>query len=312
LNEDLKLYQQYAQTPLRILLSGSRGLIGSHFKAFLEGAGHTVVSLFRGTPMQNADAVFWNPSQGTLCKEDFENFDVVVHLAGESIASGLWTKKRKETIFLSRCRDTWLLSQVLCRLYRPPRTLIAASAVGFYGNRGQETLTEESGQGTGFMADLCHKWEKATDGIEQRGSRVVRPRFGMVLSSQGGGLAKMLLPYRLGLGGRLGSGEQILSWISIDDTVGALYHMLMEETLCGPVNVVSPMPMPQKIFAETLAKRLHRIAWMPLPKTLLRLVLREFADEVLLASTAAQPKKLLESGYIFRHPDLAIALHYVM
>lgn len=366
LNEDLKLYHRYAQTPLRILLSGSRGLIGSHLKALLEGAGHTVVPLMRGVPTHNAyrndlknrefgkeapqnshleranivreqgasedenfegkptmpktdssshfgtGGVFWDPNQGTLCKDDFEDFDAIVHLAGESIAGGRWTKKRKETIFLSRCRDTWLLSQVLCRLYRPPRTLIAASAIGFYGNRGYEALTEESPQGCGFMADLCTKWERATDAIEQRGTRVVRPRFGMVLSSQGGGLAKLLLPYRLGLGGRLGSGEQIVSWIGIDDAVGALYHVLMEEALSGPVNIVSPSPVPQKVFAETLAKRLHRVAWMPLPKVLLRCVLGELADEVLLASTAVQPKKLLESGYAFRHPDLASTLHYVV
>lgn len=312
LNEDLKLYHRYAQTPLRILLSGSRGLIGSHLKALLEGAGHTVVPLMRGVPTHNTEGVFWDPNQGTLCKDDFEDFDAIVHLAGESIAGGRWTKKRKERIFLSRCRDTWLLSQVLCRLYRPPRTLIAASAIGFYGNRGDEALTEESAQGCGFMADLCTKWERATDAIEQRGTRVVRPRFGMVLSSQGGGLAKLLLPYRLGLGGRLGSGEQIVSWIGIDDAVGALYHVLMEEALSGPVNIVSPSPVPQKVFAETLAKRLHRVAWMPLPKVLLRCVLGELADEVLLASTSVQPKKLLESGYVFRHPDLASTLHYVV
>jgi len=312
LNEDLKLFSRYSQTPLRILLSGSHGLIGSHFKALLEGAGHTVIPLMRGSPIKSETAVYWDPNQGILCKEHFEDFDAIIHLAGENLSSGRWNKKRKEKIFLSRCRDTWLLSQILCRLYRPPRTLITASAIGFYGDRGQEELTEESGPGSGFLSDLCCKWEKATDAIEQRGTRVLHPRFGMVLSRRGGALAQMLMPYKLGLGGRLGSGEQIVSWIAIDDAVGALYHMLMEETLFGPVNVVSPEPLPQKLFAEILAKRLHRIAWMPLPKLLLRLIYSDLADELLLASFSVKPKKLVESGYLFRHSDLATALRTVI
>lgn len=312
LNEDLKLFHRYPQTSLRILLSGSNGFIGSHFKALLEGAGHTVIPLLRGPLVKSETAVYWDPNQGILCKDHFEDFDAVVHLAGESLSNGRWNKKRKEKIFLSRCRDTWLLSQVLCRLYRPPPILIAASAIGFYGDRGQEELTEESRPGNGFLSDLCCKWERATDAIEQRGTRVVHPRFGMVLSRRAGALAKMLMPYKLGLGGRLGSGEQIISWIAIDDAIGALYHMLMEETLFGPVNLVSPTPLAQKLFAEILAKRLHRIAWMPLPKLLLRLIYRDLADEVLLASSCVKPKKLLDSSYLFRHTDLTTALHSVM
>ena len=312
LNEDLKLFQRYPQTPLRILLSGSHGLIGSHFKALLEGAGHRVIPLLRGSLVKSEDAVYWDPNRAIVCKEHFEDFDAVVHLAGQSIMAGRWSKKRKEKLFLSRCRDTWLLSQILCRLYRPPPTLITASAIGFYGDRGLEELIEESAPGNGFLADLCSKWEKASDAIEQRGTRVVHSRFGMVLSRRGGALAQMLIPYRLGLGGRLGTGEQIVSWIAIDDAIGALYHILMEERLSGPVNVVSPEPLAQKLFAEMLAKRLHRIAWMPLPKLLLRLIYRDLADELLLASSYVKPKKLLESGYQFRHTDLAAALHSVI
>jgi uncharacterized protein len=310
LKEDLKLFARYPRQPLRILVSGTRGLIGSHLKTLLQTAGHQVVSLKRGQQPRQEDAIFWDPSRGALCKEDFEDFDAVIHLAGESIG-GLWTSRKKNKLFLSRCRDTWLLSQVLCRLYRPPQTVITASAIGFYGNRGEETLDETSHCGKGFLADLCQKWEQASEVIENRGSRVVRARFGMVLSRKGGALQQMLLPFKLGLGGRLGSGEQILSWIGIDDAMGALYHILMEDSLSGPVNVVAPSPVSQKQFAKILAQKIHRPACVPIPAALLRGIFGEMADAVLLSSARVTPRELMRTGYAFRYPDLQTALDFV-
>jgi len=310
LKEDLKLFARYPRQPLRILVSGTHGLIGSHLKILLQTAGHQVVSLKRGQQQRQEDAIFWDPSRGALCKEDFEDFDAVIHLAGESIG-GLWTRRKKNKLFLSRCRDTWLLSQVLCRLYRPPQTMITASAMGFYGNRGEEQLDETSPCGKGFLADLCRKWEQASEAIENRGSRVVHARFGMVLSRKGGALKRMLLPFKLGFGGELGSGEQILSWVGIDDAVGALYHILMEGSLEGPVNVVAPCPVSQKEFAKILAQKIHRPACLRIPAAVLRGMFGEMADEVLLASAHATPMQLMRTGYAFRYPDLQTALDFV-
>jgi uncharacterized protein (TIGR01777 family) len=311
LSEDLKLFARHPRAPLRILLSGSRGLIGSHLKILLQTAGHRVVSLVRGSGQSSEATVFWEPARGTLVKEDFEGFDAVIHLAGESIAGGLWTSKRKEEIFLSRCRDTCLLSQALSQLSRPPKTLISASAVGFYGNRWDEELNENSSKGTGFLSDVCQKWELATEAMENQGCRVVHPRFAMVLSRRGGALKKMLAPFKWGLGGRIGSGEQIISWVGLDDAIGALYHLAMDDSLSGPVNIAAPAPVSQEQFAHALSRKLHRPACMPLPAGILRFLFREMADEVLLSSTRAVPLKLTQAGYVFRYPDLDTALNYV-
>lgn len=194
--------EPYSNDPLRILLSGSSGFIGSALKLLLQLAGHDLICLVRNKKLLGESSIFWNPSDGQLEKDDFEGFDAVIHLAGAGIADHRWTTKFKEKLFLSRCRDTWLLSQVLCRLYRPPKVMIAASAIGYYGDRGKEELTEDSPPGTGFLADLCKQWEKSTDAIENRGTRVVHTRFGAVLGKNGGILRKMLGPFRCGLGGK--------------------------------------------------------------------------------------------------------------
>ena len=294
---------------MRILLSGSSGLIGSALKNFLQTAGHEVACLVRNKEVVvPEETIYWDPVHGLFQKEDFEGFDAVIHLAGSNIAQGRWTKKRKEQIFLSRCRDTWLISHVLCRLYRPPTTLLSASAVGFYGDRGDEELTEESRQGTGFLADLCGKWEKGTEAIENRGTRVVHARFGAVLSGEGGALKKMLTPIRLGLGGKLGSGKQWVSWIGIDDVLGACDHCLMREELCGPVNFTSPEPMTQEEFVKTLAKSVHRPAFCHLPSWLVKVVFGEMGKELILSSQKVKPEKLLKTGYAFRNPDIHAAL----
>ncbi len=287
-------------TSLRILLSGSSGFIGRPLFSFLKSEGHSVVPLVRAKQLPGA--ISWDPATGTFDKEALEDFDAFIHLAGENIATGRWTKKKKEKLFQSRCRDTWLLSQALSRLKNPPKTLIAASAVGYYGDRGDELLTEDSPKGEGFLPDLCAKWEEATASLEAQGVRVVHARFGSVLSTQGGMLAKLLPLYKLGLGGKLGSGKQFISWIALDDLIGALYHALLSPQITGPLNVVSPHPVRQKEFAKQVAEKLHRPAFVHLPAFLLRLTLGEMADALLLASTNALPKRLIDSGYQFRYP----------
>jgi uncharacterized protein (TIGR01777 family) len=309
---DLKLIDHYERKPLRILLSGSSGLIGSNLKNFLQLAGHEVVRLVRRKEEVGIDAIYWDPVHDVVQKEDFEGFDAVIHLAGTGIAEGRWSKKKKEEIFLSRCRDTWLLSHILCRLYRPPKTLLCASGVGFYGNRGDEELTEESIRGNGFLAELCEKWEKGTEAIENRGTRVVHARFGAVLSAKGGMLEKILGPMRWGLGGKLGTGEQWVSWIGIDDLLGACYHCLMKNELSGAVNCVAPSPMTQVELVETVAKRIGRPAFCHLPSWFVKAAFGEMGEELLLSGQRVKPTKLLETGYVFRYPDLQTALAYTI
>lgn len=312
LREDLKLIGQYPTAPMRILLSGSSGLIGSYLKNFLRLAGHEVVRLIRKKEDLGEDAIYWDPVHRVFQKDDFEGFDAVIHLSGSSIGEGRWTKKKKEEIFLSRCRDTWLLSHALCRLHKPPKTLLCASAVGFYGDRGDEELTEDSPRGKGFLADLCEKWEKATEEIENHGTRVIHARFGAVLSARGGALKKMLAPMRLGLGGKLGSGKQWFSWIGIDDVLGACYHSLMRQELSGAVNFTAPEPVTQEEFIHTLAARIHRPAFCCMPGWLVKAMFGEIAKEAILSSERVKPAKLLKTGYVFRYPDLKTALEFVM
>lgn len=294
----------------RILLSGASGFIGSHLMPFLQKRGHEVIRLSRRR--QDAGSVYWDPIHGNFQKDQFEGFDTVIHLAGASIVSTRWTKKKKEELFLSRCRDTWLLSEVLCRLYQPPTTVITASAIGYYGSRGDQELTEESSRGEGFLANLVSKWEEATSAIENRGARVVHPRFGVVLGAEGGTLKKILPLFKWGLGGKIGSGKQIMSWVSIDDVLGAIDHILMTEALSGPVNVVAPNPVPQEEFTRLLAKKLGRPAFCNMPEWVLKGLFGEMAKETLLSSAKVKPVKLLRSGYLFRYPDLQSALDHIL
>jgi uncharacterized protein len=312
LRDDLATLDRYPKTPLRILLSGSSGFIGSHLSIFLQLAGHEVVRLVRDKRAHAEDAIFWDPTCGEVRKDDFEGFDAVIHLAGSGVASQLWTKKNKQRLFLSRCRDTWLLSQVLCRLHCPPRILISASAIGYYGDRGEEELTEESPVGKGFLADLCEEWERATDAIENRGTRVIHARFGAVLGARGGILHRLLPLFRWGLGGRLGSGQQVMSWMGIDDLLGAILHCMMKKEITGPVNFVSPTPVTQGEFTRLLAKKVGRPALCPVPAALLKLALGDMARELFLSSQKVNPQKLLSTGYAFRYPTLETALDFVM
>lgn len=294
-----------------ILVSGASGFVGSALVSFLQAAGHHVKTLVRHKP-NHKDQIFWDPVTETIQKEDFEGFDAVVHLAGKNIASGRWTKKRKREIFLSRARDTWLLSQLLLRLKKPPKVLICASAVGIYGDRDAELLTEESALGEGFLAEVCKEWEKATFPLSARGIRVVNSRFGLVLGASGGMLQKMLPIFKLGLGGKLGSGRQFVSWIALDDLIGAIGFILIHASLEGPVNLTAPNPVTMEEFVKTVAAQLHRPAFFHLPAPLLKLIFGEMAQELFLASTRAIPEKLLQAGYHFKHPDLYSALKDIL
>ncbi len=284
---------------MRILLSGSSGLIGRSLAAFLETQGHTVIPLVRRA---QEGSVFWDPAPPDFRAEDFEGFDAVIHLAGENIASR-WSKAKKKRLVESRCRDTAVLAQILLKLKQPPKIVIAASAVGFYGDRGEEVLTERSAKGVGFLSDLCAEWEAATEILKPR-MRVAHTRFGPVLSPEGGALKKMVSAFRWGFGGKLGTGRQFFCWVALEDVVGAIAHILATPELSGPVNVVAPHAVTQGAFTKSLAKQLHRPAFFSFPAPILKFLLGEMAEEMLLASAHAIPERLLETGYRFRYPLL--------
>jgi uncharacterized protein len=297
---------------MRILVSGSSGLIGSALLPILSRAGHSVARLVRPGRMPAPGDVSWDPAAGRIALPSLEGFDAVVHLAGHNIAAGRWTPKQKERIHDSRVKSTRLLTQSLSALARPPRVLVAASAIGFYGGRGDEVLTEESRAGSGFLPEVCQEWETATAPAAQKGIRVVNLRFGMVLAADGGALERMLLPCKLGLGGALGSGRQWVSWITRDDVLGIIRYAMADERLQGPVNAVAPEPVTNRDFSRALGRVLHRPAIMPVPAFALRLMLGEMADGLLLASDRVYPARLKASGYRFLYPELDSALQYLL
>jgi uncharacterized protein (TIGR01777 family) len=297
---------------MRILVTGSTGMVGSKLVPSLKAKGHQVVRLVRSTPKENASEVYWNPEQGTLNRNELEGLDGVVHLAGENLAEGRWTDEKKRRIRESRVRGTRLLSETLARLERKPEVLVSASAVGFYGNRGDEILDEQSASGADFLAEVCREWELATQEASESGVRVVHLRFGVILSQEGGALKKMLFPYKMGLGGKLGSGRQYMSWIAIDDAVGAIEHALTNDSLRGPVNAVAPEAVTNYEFTKTLGQVLSRPTIFPVPAFAARLLFGEMADATLLASQRVVPARLKESGYVFKYPELKGALRHVL
>ncbi len=296
---------------LRVAVSGAGGLIGSALVSRLAAEGHHVRPLVRRAP--GAGEIGWDPEAGRLDPRDLQGIDAIVHLAGENIGSR-WTKARKARILASRVKGTRLLSERAGQMANPPRVMISASAVGIYGNRGDEILTEESplGDSHDFLVSTGRQWEAGADAARTAGLRVVHPRFGLVLSDRGGALGRMLLPFRLGIGGRLGSGSQWMSWISIDDAVSALLFLMVNEAAHGPVNVTSPAPARNRDFTGTLGRVLSRPTVLPVPAHGLRLIFGEMADATLLASTRVVPQRLLELGFRFRHPELEPALRHVL
>ena len=298
---------------MNILVSGSTGMVGTALIAALTAAGHEVIRLVRvksRTPSK--EIIGWDPAASYIDAAGLEGLDAIVHLAGEPIASGRWNTAKKARIRDSRVQGTRLLCETLSHVVRPPKTLVCASAIGFYGDRGDEVLTESSSNGRGFLAEVCRDWEAACEPARQKGIRVVNARFGVILSTHGGALAKMLTPFKMGAGGIIGSGRQYMSCLSIDDCVGAIVHSLNASSVVGPVNVVGPTPITNREFTKTLGKILGRPTVFPMPAFAARLAFGEMADELLLGSDRVEPKKLLDSGYSFQHRDLETALRHVL
>lgn len=294
---------------MRVAVSGSTGLVGSALCAHLEERGDRVIRLVRSSGSSASGTIPWNPAAGELEPSSLEGCDAVVHLSGENLSHGRWTRERRKRILTSRVASTQLLATALASLRHPPQVFVCASAIGFYGDRGEELLTEESAAGReGFLPEVCRAWEEAAGPAVGAGIRVVNLRIGVVLSPLGGALPKMARPFRFGLGGRLGSGRQFVSWITLVDLVGCFSRVLEDAALSGPVNAVAPHPVTNGEFTAALARHYGKPARLPAPAFLLNLALGQMAPELLLASTRVVPARLLAAGHAFRHPELARAL----
>ncbi|NOT58145.1 MAG: TIGR01777 family protein [Deltaproteobacteria bacterium] len=308
--DDLAAHARHQGAPMNILLSGASGFVGTALSAFLTTGGHTVARLVRGQPRPDTQDIMWDPRHGISDLARLEGFDAVIHLAGENIF-GRWTAEKRARIRDSRVSGTTTLCEALARLASPPKVLVSASAIGYYGHRADEVLTEESPVGPGFLAEVCQAWEAATVAAQAR-MRVVQARIGIVLSPSGGALGQMLIPFRLGLGGVIGSGEQYMSWVTLDDVLGAIHHALITEAVRGPMNVTAPQPVTNREFTTILGRVLKRPTVLPLPARVLRLALGDMAEELLLSSARVQPRQLEHTHYPFRQPDLDGALRQVL
>jgi uncharacterized protein len=295
--------------PSRILMSGASGLIGSALMPSLEVNGYEVTRLVRKDPAAGGE-IAWNPAQ-PLDPELVSGFDSVIHLSGESILAR-WTQARKKRIVESRVGTTGTLSEALVKAPQRPRSFLCASAVGYYGTRGDEILDEESSSGKQFASELARQWEAATQPAANAGIRTVHLRFGAALSKEGGALGKMLLPFGLGLGGKTGDGRQWMPWVAITDVLGAILWILNHESLSGPVNLVSPNPVSNADFAKTLAAVLRRPAFFSIPAFAVKFAFGEMGEEILLGSQRVSPAKLVASGYVFQQPDLRRALEEIL
>lgn len=293
----------------RVLMTGSSGLLGSALFSSLKARGFAVTRLVRGRP-SSEDQIFWNPARPAPA-DVVSGFDAVIHLAGETVM-GRWTAAKKAKIRDSRVAGTRNLVHGLVEAKDRPRLLISASAIGYYGDRGEESLREESAPGSGFLADVCREWEAASQPAADAGIRTAQIRTGVVLSADGGALKKMLLPFRMGLGGTLGSGRQWMSWIHIQDWLGGVHHILKNDLMQGPVNMVGPKPATNAEFTKTLAGVLSRPAIFPVPAFAAKLGFGQMGEEVLLASQRVEPAKLVTSGYPFQYTDLHKALEAVL
>lgn len=292
---------------MRILISGSSGLIGTHVDKYLSSKGFAVSSLVR-SKSDDKNSIFWTPSKEYIENiEDIENFDVMINLSGENIV-GRWTDEKKRLIRESRVNTTNYLVDLFGKLKNPPALFISASAIGYYGNRGDTKLTEQSDPGNGFLEDISSDWEDAANAASKHGIRVVNLRIGVVLSKDGGALAKMLPVFRLGLGGIVGSGQQYWSWVSIEDMSRIMEFIINNNEISGPVNAVSPNPVTCREFTKTLSRVINRPAVIPVPSFIVKLAFGEMGEHAVLASTRVIPKKLLDSGYSFYNPNLESAL----
>jgi uncharacterized protein len=295
---------------MKIVVAGASGLVGSALVSKLKAEGTEVTPLVRSAA--KSGEIEWHPDRGSIDAPALEGFDAVINLAGDGIANGRWTEEKKRRILDSRVNGTRLLSETIANLSRKPRTFINASAVGFYGSRGDELVDEDSGPGEGFLAGVCRQWESATAPAEQAGIRVVKLRLGVILTPDGGIMGSMLRPFKLGLGGKVGSGKQVISWVAMDDVVAVISFILQNESVRGPVNAVAPQPVTNEEFTRTLGRVLSRPTFMAMPAFAARLAFGEMADEMMLSSTRVAPKVLNDAGFKFQFPELEGAVRAML
>ena len=308
-SQDLRVLQENeGLKTMRIAISGASGLLGKDLLPYLSGQGHKTFKLVRHRSAKD-DEIFWNPESGEIQAEKLEGMDAIIHLAGESVAH-VWTRETKQKIRSSREKGTGLLANTIANLQKKPAVFVCASAVGYYGDRGNEAINEDSAPGKGFLADVCQLWESAAEPARQAGVRTANLRFGVILSPKGGALKQMLPPFQMGAGGNLGHGKQYFSWISLTDAVRAVYFATVTESIVGAVNAVAPKPVTNAEFTKALGRVLHRLTIFPVPASAARMIFGEMADEMLLSGARVFPKKLQEAGFRFEYPDIEAALRH--
>lgn len=290
--------------PLKILMSGTNGVIGQTLVRFLKSGGHKVTPLVRAKPNETVQGAAWRPADDYIDMDACEDHDAVIHLAASNVGDKRWNDAVKKEIRDSRILGTGTIARALPKLEKPPKVFLSASATGYYGDRGEEELTEESAPGQGFLPELVKDWEAASMEANKKGIRVVQMRIGVVLTPEGGALAQMLGVFRKGFGGVLGSGSQYWSWVSLDDVLSAIMFLLSAEQVSGPVNIVSPNPVTNREFTKTLAKAMSKPSFMKVPGFLLKMVRGEMVNELVLASTKVKPARLQQAGFTFGYPDL--------
>jgi|TARA_B110000116_G_scaffold226769_1_gene207352 uncharacterized protein (TIGR01777 family) len=309
LQRDLEQHAKFSHLPRkRILVAGSSGMIGTQLVAFLDTGGHEIWRLVRRQPKEGANEISWDPNRGELEVSDLEGFDVVIHLGGEGIGDKRWNKKRKLAIRDSRVNSTKLLAETIASLDNRPEAFVLASAIGWYGDRGDQELDESSSQGEGYLPDVCTEWEASASAVEAAGIRTCYLRSGIVLAATGGALGKMLMPFKFGAGGPIGGGKQWMSWISLDDEIYATHHLIMNSESSGAYNLTSPYPVRQQRFAKLLGQVLRRPAFAPLPKFVVKMIFGEMGERLTLDSQRILPNRLIDENYDFVHYDLKLAL----
>ena len=307
---DLARHMAHSGPPLRVAVTGASGFVGKALHNFLSTGGHTVLPIVRRKPDREAGEIYWDPMERRIEGGQMEGVDAVVHLAGENISGGRWTPARKEAIWKSRIEGTRLVAAAIERLRRPPRVLVSSSAIGYYGNRGTERITERSRHGRGFLSDLCREWERAARSVERAGVRVVQLRTGLVLSPAGGALGTMLLPFKMGVGGRLGTGRQYVSWIDHDDLIALIHHAIVTPSLRGPVNATAPHPVPNATFTTALGRVLGRPTLLPVPSLAVKGMFGEMGTALLLEGARVLPAAAQRSGFRFDFEGIEESLEH--